>query len=402
MKFLLHKFIYHLVRVLIFPYVKWRYGFRTDHVPEMDEPFLMISNHTTEDDMFFTGLAERRHMYFVCGEHLLRNKVYGKALRVLADPIPLPKGGASIDAIREIRKRIGEGYNICLFPEGKRSFHGETIPSGPALGKLVKLTGAALVTYRIRGGYFTYPRWARDHRRRGHAAGKVVGVYHSQDLKNLSAQEITDIINRDTYENAYAVQRKKMWKYRGKDLAKGMEQLLFLCPSCGAMDTVRTEGDGFFCTSCGMRGIYNEYGFLEGENLPFDNVRSWMRWIEPRFDRYVREKEGTLLFTEPDVRLYRMLENYENEDILTGTLSIFEDRMEIGDFVFPFGEIPYMSLLFGNILLFSTKTVPERKPSENHAKLQYLGLTGENFRAWKCARLWHLACGDTGDRSKEI
>lgn len=53
---------------------KRKYSFKTDKVPKVGEPYIMISNHTTEEDMLFAGLASRRHMYFVCGEHLLRNK----------------------------------------------------------------------------------------------------------------------------------------------------------------------------------------------------------------------------------------------------------------------------------------------------------------------------------------
>ena len=387
---ILHKIIYHIVRAYGFVSMKQKYGFKTDRVPRMKEPFILLSNHTTEDDMLFTGLASRKHMYFVCGEHLLRNRVYGKMLKNLVDPIPIPKGGASLQAVKEIIKRSREGYNICMFPEGKRSYHGETIPSPVSLGKLVKKTGAALVTYRICGGYFTYPRWARDHHRKGHAEGQVVGVYSSAELSRMTAEEITDIINRDTYENAYESQRKLKWRYKGKDMAKGMEHVLFICPRCGRMDTIETSGDDFSCRACGLHGTYDEYGFLKGEELPFDNVLSWMRYIETAFDGYVQENaENPVLFTEENVLLYRMLEGYKNEDVLTDTLTVSAKGMAIGEYAFSFAEITELSILYGNILLFTFKG-------------NYYGLTGETFRAWKCGRLWHLEKGDTGDRTKEM
>ncbi len=397
----LPRIVYALLKIYCFLAAKIKYGFTTDKMPKLKEPYIMLSNHTTEEDMLFTTLACRGHMSFVCGEHLLRNPSYGKYLRILLDPIPLPKGGASFSAMREILKRVSEGDNICMYPEGKRSFHGVTIPSPEALGKLVKKAGCALVTYRIRGGYFTYPRWARQHLRKGHVEGKVMGVYSSELLKGMSAKEITDIINRDTYENAYDVQREKRWIYKGKDLAYGMDHILFICPCCKAMDSIKTSGDDFFCTACGMRGTYNEYGFLEGKDLPFDNVRDWMRFIEPEFDAFAAAHEpGELLFTEENVRLYQMMEDYRNRDILISSLKVYRDRMEIAgkalsgegedlSFVFPFEEINYLSILFGNILLFTYKG-------------EYYGLTGEAFRAWKCGRLWHLVKGDTDDPTKEM
>ena len=393
-----HRAFYAVGRALLVPYVKLKYGFRTNRIPPLDEPFLLVSNHTTEEDMFFAGVASRSHMYFVCGEHLLRDPRYGKALRALVDPIPVPKGGASLGAVREILRRLKAGSNVCLFPEGKRSYHGQTIPSPIALGKLVKRAGCALVTYRIEGGYFTHPRWAGANTRKGHVEGHVVGVYGSVELACLSAQEVCDLVNRDTYENAYETQRQRRWPYRGQRLAEGLELVAFICPCCGAWDTVQTSGDAFACTACGMAGTYDEYGFLQGEGLPFHDVLAWMRWIEPEFDGFVLQRApGELLFAEPDVVLYQMLDGYRNVDLASGTLDIYRDRMvfhatsggEWASRTYAFADIKALSVLYGNVVLFTCDGT-------------YFGLRGEGFRAWKCARLYHLAKGDTHDATKEI
>ncbi len=129
-KVLVNKFFYRLVYYVAKRVTKKKYSFKTDRVPNVGEPYIMISNHTTEEDMLFAGLASKRHMYYVCGEHLLRNKTYGKLLRVLINPIPLPKGGASLEAVKEMIKRVKQGYNVCFFPEGKRSFLLTTSSSG--------------------------------------------------------------------------------------------------------------------------------------------------------------------------------------------------------------------------------------------------------------------------------
>ena len=391
------KTVYSVARFFVKPYVRRKYQFTTEKLPSVGEPFILLSNHTTEDDMLFTALASRQPMSFVCGEHLLRNRLYGKLLRSLVNPIPLPKGGESFGAVREILKRLKAGENVCMFPEGKRSYHGETIPCAVATGKLVKKAGCALVTYRIRGGYFTYPRWARRHHRKGRVTGEVVGIYSSEQLSGLSAREITDIINRDTYENAYDTQRENRWLYTGENRAEGLEHILFLCPRCHGMDTIRTEGDAFRCTGCDLHGVYTDRGFLEGPELPFDNVLSWMRWMEPVFDDFVRGQEpGSLLFTEPEVLLYRQREDYKNEDIARAELRIYGDKMVLGNLEssaefreFRFEDISALSVLYGNIVLFTHRGV-------------YYGLTGESLHAWKCARLWHLFRGDTTDPTKEI
>ena len=175
--------------------------------------------------------ASRWHMYYVSGEHLFRNNGYGKILKNIINPIPLAKGKNSTSSIKEIMKRVKDGNNIMMFPEGKRSFHGETIPATLACAKLVKRLKCTLITYKIEGGFFTYPRWAKTHRK-GKVWGHVVNIYHSDKLNEMSDKEVTDVINRDIYDNAYVTQREKMYKYKGKNLALGLDNFLFTCPNC--------------------------------------------------------------------------------------------------------------------------------------------------------------------------
>jgi hypothetical protein len=206
----------------------------------------------------------------------------------------------------------------------------------------------------------------------------------------MSAAEITELINRDTFEDAVETQRTEMRTYTGTDRAKGMELLLFICPSCGAWDSLETSGDSFVCSACGRGGVYNDYGFLEGDGAVYDNVRDWMKFTEAEFDRRVASLPGDgLVAKEENVLLYRMLDGYENEDVCRGEATVFRDRIEAGGFIFPFREITALSILYGNILFFTHKKV-------------YWGITGDGFKAWKCGRLWHLEKGDTNDRTREM
>ena len=64
----------------VFSVLLRKYRFRTDRVPQMNEPFLMLANHATESDHFMAACAAQTPMTFVCGEHLLRGK-HGKQLK---------------------------------------------------------------------------------------------------------------------------------------------------------------------------------------------------------------------------------------------------------------------------------------------------------------------------------
>jgi len=353
-----------------------KYDFKTDYVPKQKEPYILMANHTTELDMFMVGIANRRHIYYVAGEHLFRTW-FGKPLAYLINPIPMPKGYPSMAPVKEMLSRIKDGHSIMIFPEGSRNFHGETIPVELATGKLVKTAHCGLVTYRTNGGYFTAPRWAYKSRK-GPVDGKVMGVYSSEELKKMTVQEITDLINRDLYVNAYDNQRKEMRRYECDTPAEGMENYLVICPECGSYDTLETSCDTFRCRNCGMKGRYNEYGFLHGDKVRFDSVYDWGKWIEGRFDEDMEKKEpGELLFQEDNIRLFTIdATEHTQWDLAEGKLLVYEDRLCLGNRTFLFDDISVMAMLYyGQTLLFTCGK-------------KYYGITGDNFHAWKCNRLY--------------
>ena len=259
-----YKLIYKTVGSLV-PLILRKYGFSTDRISKKDEPYIVVANHLTEVDMLMVAGAFSEHMYYVAGEHLLRTKA-GPKMKWAQDPIFTYKGAPSIDTMREVIRRIRAGHNVMIFPEGSRSFNGETIMLDSGIAKLVKMAGCALATYHIEGGYFVAPRWAYT-TRTGPMKGHIVNIYSSDEVKSMSRDELTDCINRDIYENAYETQRRNMYKYKGERLAEGLENYLVKCSCCGAFDSMVTEDDRFRCTECGQSGRYTQEGFLKGKGL---------------------------------------------------------------------------------------------------------------------------------------
>ncbi len=373
-----HKIFYALVRPTVMFLLKLKYGIKLDTLPKQKRPFILMTNHTTEVDMFLSASSvPRNFLYFIAGEHLFRGK-HGKTLKKYCDPIPLPKGSSAIPTIKAMIERVKAGFSIMIFPEGNRSFNGETSKVSQATGKMVKIAGCDLVTCRLQGGYFVAPRWAYKFRK-GHMWSEIAGVYKAEDLKEMEPQEIADIINRDLHVNAYETQRKVMHRYKCDAKAEGLENYLLLCPKCGGFDTMQTKGDEFWCSECGQRGRYDEYGFLQGEGLKFNSVYDWGKWMEKEFDARMKATQDSSerLFLDKDVKLVEIDKGTETE-ICTGDLETYKDRLVIGENVFEFSHTTNMSMLyFGKTLLFTC----------HH---RYYSITGETYHAWKANRLYSL------------
>ena len=109
--------------------------------------------------------------------------------------------------MKEILAKLRDGRNVALFPEGNRSFNGLSGDFPPATGKLVKKSGATLVTYRLHGGYLTTPRWSTS-LRKGKLWGEIAGIYSPEKLKAMTEDEVNRAIRHDLFVDAYADQKK--------------------------------------------------------------------------------------------------------------------------------------------------------------------------------------------------
>ena len=305
-----------------------------------------MCNHVTDWDPLLVGGAFRHQMYFLASEHIMRLGFVSRLLDWLVHPIVRQKGGSAAGAVKEMLRALKSGCSVAFFPEGNRTWDGVTRDFPASTGKLVKTSGVPLVTFRLRGGYLSSPRWSGDTARRGLLRGELVKVYTPEELKGMSALQINAAIARDIHVDAFEDQRSRPVLYRGKRLAENLETLLFICPKCFARGTLRSEDDGFACTRCGFETRYALTGAFVGGDAPFPDVRSWNRWQDKQIEKLCREaKDGEPIFSDEGLELYSVQSGRSSELIGRGAITLFRDHLELpGGISLPIGEITGMSL----------------------------------------------------------
>ena len=343
-----HRFLLSLLRFLCAWVFRLLLRFRYEKVKLDDSPYFIMLNHNSDFDPIFAGMVFKRFMYFVASEHVYRMGVFSKLIRYVFDPIIRMKGTTEARAAMEILRTARSGFNICIFAEGNRSFNGETGSVLASTGKLVRRSGAGLVTYVLRGDYFTTPRWGWGIRR-GLVKGELAGIYTKEQVAAMSDDEINEIIVRDLYVNAFDDQRKLNVRYRGKlkNRAVGIENALYLCPLCENIGTIKSERDRFFC-GCGLNMRYTEYGWLQTVGdvpAPFDNILEWDKWQVEKLRRKLTESDDAdeAVFFDDSQILYEIKADYTMVELVKGRLSFFRDRIEMtgpsNSVVFTFEEI---------------------------------------------------------------
>ena len=332
------------------PWLKHKFNY-TPELCSAEGPFLVLANHNTDWDPLLLALAFPEYMSFVASEHIFRWGFLAKLIIFLVNPIARLKGTTAGDTAMTMLRRLKKGVNVAMFAEGNRSFDGLTGTILPATGKLARSSGAGLVTYRFDGGYFTSPRWCGKALRRGKITGRVVNVYTPEQLKAMSAAEVNAAIRRDLAVDAYAVQREQMVPFKGKHLAEHLETVLCRCPKCGTLDALHSADDTLAC-GCGFSVRYNEYGFFEGEDAPFDNVTDWDRAQTETLCAMadaVTDTE-TPIFSDDGMVLTEVFPNHEEAELGRGSMTLYTDRLECCGITVPLAHL-------GGFMLHGAQTV---------------------------------------------
>ena len=282
-----HRIVWKMLRGVVSVFLRLKFNYTCDQAPRIPYPFIMIANHVTDLDPLMVGCSFRQQMYFVASEHLFRLGFATKLLKWLVAPIARIKGSTDTVSAMNIIRTLKHKSNVGLFAEGDKSWNGLTGALHPTTGRLIKASRAALVTYKLTGGYLSSPRWSRR-LRRGRMHGRMVRIYTPEELSGMTAEEITKAIDADIFEDAFAAQRAEPVRYVGRELASGLENALYACPACGEFCRLHSRDDMLTC-GCGMSVKYNEYGFFEGEDRLFETITEWDEWQE----RHIRQRALT-------------------------------------------------------------------------------------------------------------
>lgn len=354
-----HILFYTFLRHLVMLFAKLRFGYTYEKAVNLPRNYIVMSNHVTDYDMIFVAASFPRQMYFVASEHVTRMGLLSKFLKYAFEPIIRPKGASAAATVMEMVRKARKGNNVCLFAEGVRTWDGVTCEIVPSTGRLVKTAGCGLVTYKITGGYFSSPMWGGAGVRKGSVHGAPVNVYTPEQLQQMTAAEVQQAIETDLYEDAYARQLERPVRYRSKSPAKGLENLLYICPKCGEYDCFTSQGDTVSCKDCGFSFRYNEFGMLE--NAPYETVYGFAQWQKERLAEDVRQ--GVTYLAAHAV--LKQLEDHQEIPVTEGALQMSGESLRCGDWEVPMEKITDLAMHGQRAIVFSSnkqyyELIPER------------------------------------------
>jgi len=136
--------------------------------------YIFMSNHVSNlDPPILIPLIPRRTSVMVKKE-LFSYPILGRAMR-MGSLVPVDRGNrdAGIEAVKAAKEVIGQGLNMTIYVEGKRSFDGKLLPFKKGPFYLAMECGVPVVPVTIAGTHYAMPK-----KRFAIRSGTVKVIFH--------------------------------------------------------------------------------------------------------------------------------------------------------------------------------------------------------------------------------
>ena len=271
-------FLYHLLAPFVFLIFKIKNNVRITHneARKLKGPYLILCNHPSRPDFVYTAMCIYPHRL---NGVTARNYFYNKRLCWLLKNLGcIPKNlfNPDIETIKNILSVIKNNGIVMMMPEGRLSATGEleTMPEGA--DKLIKKLKVPVVVVNVKGAHLTGAKWMQV-RRKGRIDVSSKILLTKEEIENNSIEYIKDKLNLAMQYNDYKWNKTEKIEYKGKNLLKGVTNILYLCPHCKKEFTLDADKNIVHCNNCNTTyTMDNYYSFNKNE----DNITDINDWYK--------------------------------------------------------------------------------------------------------------------------
>lgn len=294
-----HKVVKVVAKIILLPFIKIKYKFKYKNYRKLKKqgPFLILGNHTVAMDPILMGLSFPFRIYYIASEQIFNLGFLSKLLVYAVNPISKSKAASDVAAIRKSKKIVDEGGSIAVYPEGNVTYDGTMSSMSDAIVKMIRLLKIDVIIYTSEGLYLSDPRWS-VYRKKGKSSSKIARIIKKEEYDELTNDELFELIKVSLYTNAYDQQKENLQRYRGKQLAKGLERLIFMDLKTNIPFVTYSEGSELKSTASDFKLVYDEYGYVttnEGEKKTLVDMNEA---VLTSYLKYYQNTKESLLFSE--------------------------------------------------------------------------------------------------------
>jgi len=304
-----------------------------EEVKNLKPPFLILPNHQGFWDPFMAGIYLKQQIFYIASDAIFRSPFFGLLMRLLG-VIPKTKAQSDIDALKNIFMVKDRGDVIGIFPEGRRTWDGATLPLVYSTSKLIRMLKVPVVVVVFKGGFFSQPRWG-FHIQKGKVTMEYKLLFKDNEVKSMKVDDIHRKLADALSFNEFDYQNEVAVEYKGRKSAEYLEQVLYTCPSCSTIGSMYSHGKKFTCKQCNYELEYNLLRKFESSKnkVVFDNIRDWNLWQQKNLQSCLDKTSfaGKTVLEDSNLIFHTGYKSEKLKYLCTGFLGLV--RSKTGDLV---------------------------------------------------------------------
>lgn len=291
-----------------------------DKFPE--PPYIFMGNHSHAEDPYIIGGVLGDTIHYMANIDGVSD--VQRVLSHLAACYGKKKGAPDFAAIKNTIELLKAGEPVGIFPEGDRSWDGETAPLIPGSTALATKYKVPIVLAVQRGNYLSFPRWA-DYPREGRIQIDYYTI-SKEEVEKLSPKELEEKVTGLLYVNDVKDPLNKDVVYKGNDFAAGIQRLLWLCPSCGEHDTLNGEGNDVVCSACNSRWTMDGSLRTAPTGIQGNDLKDWYDWQKEELKKVCNSKGDGMITSSTDIEFSELVDR-KMTDPRRGDLKLYRDKV---------------------------------------------------------------------------
>lgn len=227
--------------------MKFLYHYKVRHkerIP-LSPPYFVVAEHKNYSDPLLIGLAFSHPISFLTTYEMYRSPRMIGLMELMCN-IPRKRFKPDFTSNKRMLEALEVGAVIGIFPEGERSWTGETQAFKPeVLKSMLKKNEVPIVPVKLEGNYAAWPRWAKGFRRYQVTVEIKESMYAHP---GMSVEELEDRIRKSLGDS----DTPKIIARKIPGLVDGLEKVFYRCSACHSFNTFSTSEDKLCCQKCGF------------------------------------------------------------------------------------------------------------------------------------------------------
>ncbi len=271
--------------------VLFRRKFLRNEIRGVTGPYVVIANHETALDFVNLWGASGRAMNFVISKSIFSTLPLQGFLGKLG-LIPKQQFQTGVGDLKKMKTVIDNGQPLVIYPAGLMCEDGLSTPIPSATYKFLKWLGTDVYVARSYGTYFVLPKWSGK-LRPGRTYMDIYKLFDAEELKTLGQEQVRQRTDEAILFDAYREQDGHRCLYGGGDDIRGLENVLYMCPHCGAEFSMEVKDSRILCCSaCGYAQRSDRFAMLHRCSTHGDEIRYVSDWSRLIYSRLKQEVES--------------------------------------------------------------------------------------------------------------